>query len=196
MSGRKSFNIPGHSHFLTFSCWERRQFLTDRDTNAEFLRALDRARVTEQFDIWAYVLMPEHVHLLIRPRRDEYAMAGILRRIKEQFSRDILRHWREHLPDRMADCTDRGCRPPRHRFWQPGGGFDRNLWNHDAIRHAVSYIEANPVRRGLVGEPCDWEWSSARARNGWTDFPLSIDPITCDRDTAGDSHGRPDQGAC
>jgi len=157
MSGRKSFNNPSHSHFLTFSCWERRRFLSDRVTNADFTRALATAREMGQFDIWAYVLMPEHVHLLIRPRREEYAMAEILRRIKEQFSRDILRHWREHCPERMVDCTDRGCQPPRHRFWQPGGGFDRNLWNHEAIRHAVTYIEANPVRRGLVEDSLGWE---------------------------------------
>lgn len=175
---RKSFNTPGHAHFLTFSCWERKPFLADRRTCSEFSRALDKARRIEQFDIWAYVLMPEHVHLLIRPRREVYAMASILRRIKEEFSRDVLRDWRKHHPERLMECADMGCSPVRYRFWQPGGGFDWNLWNHKAIRNAVAYIEGNPVRRKLVGSTLEWEWSSARSRAGHTSVPLVVDPIS------------------
>jgi len=175
---RKSFNIPGHSHFLTFSCWKRRPLLVDHHTCSEFTRALDKARRTEQFDIWAYVLMPEHVHLLIRPCREQYAMATILRRIKEEFSRNILHYWRQHYPERLADCADTGCHPVKYRFWQPGGGFDRNLWNHDSIRNAVIYIESNPIRRGLVEHAFDWEWSSARSRAGETNVPLEVDPVS------------------
>ena len=50
------------------------------------------------------------------------------------------------------------------RFWQAGGGFDRNLWNAKAIHSSVNYIEYNPVRAGLVNAPEDWQWSSARTR--------------------------------
>ena len=50
------------------------------------------------------------------------------------------------------------------RFWQTGGGFDRNLWNAKAIHSSINYIEANPVRAGLVEKPEDWQWSSAHAR--------------------------------
>ncbi len=49
-----------------------------------------------------------------------------------------------------------------HRFWQRGGGFDRNLYERDAIQKAVEYIHGNPVRRGLVERAEGWEWSSAR----------------------------------
>ena len=50
------------------------------------------------------------------------------------------------------------------RFWQAGGGFDRNLCNPKAIHSSVNYIEYNPVRAGLVNAPEEWQWSSARAR--------------------------------
>ena len=50
------------------------------------------------------------------------------------------------------------------RFWQAGGGFDRNHCNAKAIHYSINYIEANPVRAGLVKNPEDWKWSSARAR--------------------------------
>ena len=50
------------------------------------------------------------------------------------------------------------------RIWQPGGGFDRNLWSAKAIHYSINYIEGNPVRAGLVETPEEWLWSSARAR--------------------------------
>ena len=50
------------------------------------------------------------------------------------------------------------------RFWQPGGGFDRNLWNSQAIHKAIEYIEANPVRKKLAVIPEEFKWSSAYAR--------------------------------
>ena len=50
------------------------------------------------------------------------------------------------------------------RFWQAGGGFDRNLWNTDALHSSIAYIENNPVRTGLAASPENWLWSSAHAR--------------------------------
>ena len=48
----------------------------------------------------------------------------------------------------------------RHRFWQPGGGYDRNITRTVALRSMIEYLHANPVRRGLVAKAEDWEWSS------------------------------------
>ncbi len=50
----------------------------------------------------------------------------------------------------------------RRRFWQPGGGYDRNITSIAVLRAMIDYIDANPVRSGLVARPEDWEWSSAR----------------------------------
>ena len=50
----------------------------------------------------------------------------------------------------------------RLRFWQKGGGFDRNVRNLGEFRREVRYIHRNPVKRGLVERPEDWKWSSVR----------------------------------
>jgi putative transposase len=50
----------------------------------------------------------------------------------------------------------------RHRFWQPGGGYDRNITSIEALHGMIDYIHANPFRRELVARAKDWEWSSAR----------------------------------
>ena len=177
MSCRKSYNTPGHAHFLTFSCWWRQPFLLDPETRLAFVQALSEARSRERFDIRAYVLMPEHVHLLIRPALESYEIARILRRIKEPVSRRVLSGWRNDHPIRLDAAADATAGPTTHRFWQPGGGFDRNLYCADRIDNAMAYVEWNPVRRGLVSHPLDWEWSSARARSGRTDVPLRVDEL-------------------
>ncbi|MCA9099475.1 MAG: hypothetical protein KDA36_13860, partial [Planctomycetaceae bacterium] len=63
------------------------------------------------------------------------------------------------------------------RFWQPGGGYDSNLFKSRTIRETIDYIHANPVRRGLVERPADWKWSSAAAYEGLSPVPINIDRI-------------------
>jgi hypothetical protein len=69
---------------------------------------------------------------------------------------------RGHAPDWLPRIRVREGSRVRHRFWQPGGGYDRNIAGGSTLRHVMDYIHANPVRRGLVERPEDWEWSSAR----------------------------------
>ena len=61
------------------------------------------------------------------------------------------------------------------RFWQPGGGFDHNIFKEKTVAAVIEYIHANPVRRGLVNDPMDWEWSSARFWDGHTKVPIRMD---------------------
>ena len=176
-AGRCSFNDPGHAHFLTFSCFHHRQFLAEEFARHQLAEAISFARERHDFALWAYVFMPNHVHLLIRPRREAYSMSHILRDIKEQPSRRVIRHWRNNTPWRLKLLQARQGKRLVHRFWQAGAGFDRNLHTGKWIEQTIQYIEWNPVRRGYVVTPCDWMWSSARARNGESGVPLLIDPV-------------------
>jgi len=172
---RKSYNIPNHAHFLTFSCYRRQQLLTDDTIRLRLLQSWDEARQRLRVAIWSYVIMPEHVHLLIHPIQDDYQIADILRGLKEGFSRWVVAHWQKESPFHLNRITlQRGKRVVR-RFWQEGGGYDRNVFGWDVIRRAVEYIEWNPVRRGLVNDPLDWQWSSAQSRAGRGNVPLAID---------------------
>lgn len=152
----------------------------------ELLRFWSSARAEGRFAIWSYVIMPEHVHLLVYPHEEEYQIASILRRLKESFARWVVRYWEQHAPHLHGRITvQRGQRTAR-RFWQEGGGYDRNLFDWDVIRRAIDYIEWNPVRRGLVRDPLDWMWSSARARTGMAGVPLVVDPMEVDIPVSGD----------
>lgn len=172
---RRSFNDPGHAHFLTFSCFHRRQFLAEEIARRALADSIAFARERHAFELWAYVFMPEHVHLLIYPLKSDYSMADILRDIKEQPARRVIRHWKESTPWLLKLMEARQGTRLIHRLWQAGGGFDRNLHSSHLVIRAINYIEWNPVRRGLVKSAEDWVWSSARARTGESEVPLRVD---------------------
>ena len=71
----------------------------------------------------------------------------------------MIRRWREREARVLARMVDaRGV----VRFWQRGGGYDRNVRDHAELIEKIGYVHANPVRRGLVERDAEWSWSSAR----------------------------------
>jgi putative transposase len=61
-----------------------------------------------------------------------------------------------------------------HRFWQRGGGYDRNLRSDRDIYEKIRYVHLNPVRRGLAKDAGDWPWSSARTHETGKPEPISL----------------------
>ena len=156
------YDIPGDAHALTFSCFGRQKFLAKDRSRSWLIDAIDTARRELAFDVWAYVLMPDHVHLLIYPREESYSISNILLAIKRPVARQALLYVRRIAPSflgRMRDLQPNGR--VAHRFWQRGGGYDRNLIDAKTVRKTIDYIHGNPLRRGLVESPEDWYWSSA-----------------------------------
>lgn len=177
---RKFYNHPGHAHFLTFSCYHKHHLLTGELVRTWLAQSIDAARAKHDFALWAYVFMPNHVHLIIHPNRDDYSLSKILRDIKEPVSQMLMGHLRRHRPWELKKLSVKQGKRGVHRMWQAGGGFDRNLFDWDEIAERINYIELNPVRRGFMKETTDWIWSSARARGGDAKAPLTIDPVTID----------------
>ena len=159
---RRRYDEPGHARELTFSCYRRYRFLSRDRTRLWFIEALEAARHKWPFDLWAYVLMPEHVHLLISPRKPGLKVGTVVGEIKEDVARQAIAYLKEHAPEWLPRITVREGQRVRHRFWQPGGGFDRNAVELSTVHRMIDYIHANPVRCRLVERPTDWEWSSAR----------------------------------
>ena len=158
-------------------CVFRRQAFLNADRSRRwFIDALEDARRRHSFDLWAYVVMPEHVHLVIYPRADDYSISAILAGVKQPVARAALRFVRERAPAflaRMRDAQPSG--KVAHRFWQRGGGYDRNLRDPREVFEKINYVHENPVRRGLVSRPEEWLWSSARYYAERSDGVLSPD---------------------
>jgi REP-associated tyrosine transposase len=170
----RRYNDPGHAHELTFSCYKRRPFLSRKRTCCYLADAIVRAREKHQFDVWAYVFMPEHAHLLIHPRNADYSISDILLSIKQSVSRRALIYLRKHKPEGLK-WVETGQKDKPYMFWQDGGGYDRNMTNPETLAHALKYIHANPVRRNHVTTPEDWQWSSAKEWSGQGRGPVPVD---------------------
>jgi putative transposase len=159
----KSYNEPGHAHELTFSCFRRLPLLSRDRTRHWFLEGLDKARRSQNLFVWAYVLMPEHVHVLVWPREPDYEVRLIRTALKVPVQRKALAYLRLHAPEFLPRLRDEQPNGEVHyRFWQRGGGYDRNVTDPETVRSMIEYIHNNPVRRGLVRQATDWPWSSAR----------------------------------
>ena len=122
---------------LTFSCYRRYLFLSRDRTRRWFLEALQETRSLWPIDLWAYVLMPEHVHLLVYPREPGTIISGFLSDVKEPIAREAIDYLRKHAPDWLPRIRVREGSRVRHRFWQPGGGYDRNIEGGSALRHVM-----------------------------------------------------------
>ena len=173
---RLSYDVSGHAHFLTFSCHQRLPLLTKDRTRRWVLDALESTRQNLDVALWAYVIMPEHVHVLLYPRRDDYEVRRILAALKRPVSAAAREHLEEtHNEEWLTRLIVEYPSRRVFRFWRPGGGFDRNIFKEKAVAKVIEYIHANPVRRGLVESPTDWPWSSARFYEGEKDALLSMD---------------------
>ncbi len=172
---RVRYNEPGQPRELTFSCYRHYAFLS-RDRTREWLcEALAQARVHFGFQLWAYVLMPEHVHILVYPGDAPQWTSRFLQAVKEPVARQAIKFIKVNAREWLARVTVREGPRLRHRFWQPGGGYDRNITSAEALCAVIDYIHANPVRRGLAAAAEDWEWSSARWYAGLRPVKLEMD---------------------
>jgi len=119
-------------------------------------------------------MMPNHVHLLLKPAYHD-SVSKILLSLKKTYSYKALKLLQESnsvLHDRLI--VKEGGKNVR-RFWQAGGGYDRNIYKAESLKKAIDYIHMNPVRKGLVKNPVDWKWSSARFWIKDEDDPLRMD---------------------
>ena len=172
---RKRYEDGASARYLTFSCFHNRPFLLHAQACEWLAEGIRTAKTRHAFDLWAWVFMPEHVHLLLRPG-EGIEVGTLLRAIKEPFSKRYAawaRREAPHLLGQLRDVQPNGKQILR--FWQRGGGYDRNIWSETELREKINYIHANLIRRGLVASPGEWDWSSYRAWESGTDLPLALD---------------------
>jgi putative transposase len=128
-------------HFITFTCYHRAPLLDTEKARSTFVNALETARRWYGFYVVGYVVMPDHVHLLMsEPERRTLALS--LQMVKQMVSRKLR--------------TGK-----RRAFWQ-ARYYDFNVWSESKRVEKLRYMHRNPVTRGLVASPEDWAWSSFR----------------------------------
>ena len=170
----RRFENTNDARFLTFSCYQRLPLFSHDAIKDAFVDHIDQTRARTRFALLAWVVMPEHVHLLIWPSLPEYPVSRVLWWLKRDFARLVIECWRETDATLLARITAPDGKP---HFWQRGGGYDRNIFGGNELNEKLEYIHTNPVRRGLAKRPEDWVWSSARWYAGQREGALRIDPV-------------------
>jgi putative transposase len=149
-------------HFITFSCYRRRPFLGSVRSRNRFVKILDEVRSRHRFALIGYVVMPEHVHLLITepPKGNP---SKVLQVLKQKVSRSLrAQRASSGKQMRLAFASEASDSPA---FWQRRF-YDFNVWSEKKLREKLDYMHRNPVERGLIKHPKDWPWSS------WSHYAL------------------------
>jgi putative transposase len=134
------FQQSGTLHFITFSCYRRQPFFDTAHARRTFEHSLEQTRRSYRFDVIGYVVMPEHIHLLVsEPERATLSRA--IQALKQSVSQKLNGH--------------------HGRFWQTRY-YDFNVGTPQKRVEKLKYIYRNPVHRGLVERSEDWPWSSYR----------------------------------
>jgi putative transposase len=189
---RRRVEHTNHLRFLTFSCYHRLPLLRNPRIAAAFVDRLARERNRLRFALIAWVVMPDHVHLLLWPAMQVAPVPRILRDLKGPFGRAVLSRWSAlDAPILGRLAASDGIR----HFWQLGGGYDRNVFSDKEIAEKIDYIHLNPVRRGLAERANDWTWSSARWYAGVREGQLAIDPVRRPSPVGARGHGVGEPGA-
>jgi putative transposase len=144
------YQREGHDHFITFSCHERKPYLATPAARNTFLDSLELARKRHRFEVLGYVVMPEHVHLLLSEPPDG-PLATALLSIKLSVSKRLTQ------------------RP----FWT-ARYYDFNVFTHNKRVEKLKYMHRNPIARGLVDNPEDWPWSTYSSYKSNTPTPVQI----------------------
>ena len=143
--GLHRYHESRQSHFVTFSCYRRRANFTSAETCDLFLVCLEAMRRRFAMCVYGFVVMPEHVHLLLSEPQQR-TLADAMHYLKLSFAKRLRR--------RRSNCQ-------ADSFWQKRY-YDRNIRDADEFTVKLRYLHRNPVKRGLVKEPADWKWSSFR----------------------------------
>ena len=158
MPGRlKRYYGTDHLHFITCSCYHRQRWLGSRQRRDLFLSVLEQVRQGYDFVVVGYVVMPDHIHLLIsEPEKGD--PSRVMQAVKQGFSRRVLKRMRKR---RVAAQGELFGGEVDH-VWQRRF-YDFNVWSKRKRIEKLRYMHRNPVRQGLVAEPEQWAWSSFRS---------------------------------
>ena len=166
-----------HLHFITCSCYRRLPFLNSARARDRFLAILEQTRERYRFVVVGYVVMPEHIHLLLT--EPEVGSPSTVMQVVKQRTAKALLPRRKRRDPRQRELFEE---EPRRPFWQ-ARFYDFNVWTSKKRVEKLRYMHRNPVKRGLVDSPEQWRWSSyryyflgeagpVRVNVGWT--PISF----------------------
>jgi putative transposase len=164
----------GDLHFVTFSCYRRRPLLGTVRARDCLVKILDEVRGRHAFRLVGYVVMPEHVHLLVSEGGKKNPSRA-LQVLKQKVAKTLLKKKRSARPGQLTLPFEGNAGEEGH-FWQRRF-YDFNVWSEKKLIEKLKYMHANPVQRRLVGHPKDWPWSSWANYEGGMEVKIRVDAV-------------------
>jgi putative transposase len=146
----------GDLHFITFCCYQRRALLGTVQARNLAVQILGEVRARYGFALVVYVIMPEHVHLLIGESAG-VSPAKVVQVFKQRVSRRMREKECEEEPQSLSRFKEEEAE--LRRFWQRRY-YDFNVYTRAKLKEKLEYMHANPMEEKLVEHPRDWPWSS------------------------------------
>jgi putative transposase len=163
----------GHLHFITFSCYRRLPLLRSVRARNIFVQILGEVRDRCGFSLVGYVVMPEHIHLLIgEPAKGTPSTA--IQVLKQRVSRRLRR--KRRISTEQLKLNFEHGEHSLLRFWQRRF-YDFNVWSLKKRVEKLHYMHMNPLKRKLVAHPKDWPWSSFSFYSKLKHGLIRIDPV-------------------
>ncbi len=161
---RPDFN-PDHLYFVTTGTVQR-YHLFRRDVMKRLVAdSLDCLRLRKRLKLYAFVIMPNHIHVIIQCN-SEAPLAAVMRDLKKHIADRLIRHYQaegnQSVLDLLASSVTRPDRQ-KYRVWEEG--YDaRDIFSPDFLRQKMTYSHNNPCQPhwNLAERPEDYIWSSAR----------------------------------
>ena len=162
------FNDSSYAHFVTTKTYGSRPYFENEECSRILLEELRFYKEKYDFILIGYVIMPDHLHLLLWWDIEEkpgLSVSKIMQGIKGATARRIIDLMQDKGLERMLQSTHRNDvsisrrRNVKYRLWQPGF-YDFNVYSDEKLLEKLNYIHSNPVRAGLVLSPRDYKWSS------------------------------------
>jgi putative transposase len=169
------FDSLSTARFITFTTYRRIRLLELEPAMGLVAKHISFLREKEHIKVHGYVIMPEHVHLVVTPP-NELELGLEIGKMKARSAHEILSIWRAHglpIPKRLNlnhEYTGESA------FWQRRC-YDHNCRTPQVVREKINYCHMNPVKQKLASSPEEWIYSSYNWYIGKTDVPVQIDPI-------------------
>lgn len=157
----KHYDSENTVRFITFSCYRRQPNLNDDLVKNLLIEQIKLSRMNNGFKLLGYVIMPEHVHLVIYPKT-ETKIGMLIGTIKKRMSK-------RYFGEKKVKSKNF-----KYVFWEKRC-YDHNCRKIETVREKIRYCHRNPMTRGLVEYPGDWNWSSFNWYRGKRDVPITID---------------------
>ncbi len=171
-----NISIDNSLYYLTSVTRNRLPVFKTDELKSVTANALDEARRSSGVSIFAYVIMPDHMHLITDGTK---SVSDTNRYFNGITARRVIDHLKENNHSQSLEKLKVASKKPREHSY--------SLWDHHpnafsinnekTMMQKVNYIHQNPVRAGLVEQPEDYRYSSARIWNGRPrpDEPLMVD---------------------